>query len=193
MGFRDGRLSGNAIDDAWLDLGLRFAPVWNAVASTRDPWGFVAPGAAGGPRCVEVGASGALQVTADQNGLLANDIVVAVGGKRFKTFAEYGEYLRDETTRPTARLTLLRAGKTLNLDVAVTPRPPDVTDTYETVYDEVLSNGHRVRTFVTRPESPGKHPVFFYIQGINLGSIDFPLTGKSYISSLGCGVLRMTL
>jgi pimeloyl-ACP methyl ester carboxylesterase len=67
------------------------------------------------------------------------------------------------------------------MEIPVVPKPVDASDTYETIYDDVLSNGHRIRTFINKPKRPGKHPVLFWIQGINASTIDFPLTVKNYI------------
>ncbi len=133
---------------------------------------------------LKLGPQEALQVVAAANGLQANDLIVAVAGKRFKSFADYNEMLRSFTATPSAHLTVLRDGKEVDADVAIQPKKPDNTDTYETIYDEVLSTGHRIRTFVTKPKNPGKYPVFFYFQGINTGSIDFPLSGTSYIAKV---------
>lgn len=131
---------------------------------------------------LKLGPQEALLVPNAANGLLANDIVVAVAGRRFKSFAEYGDLMRAETAGEKAHLTLLRDGKEVEVDVKVQPRPVDNTATYETIYDDVLSNGNRIRTFVTKPKTAGKHPVLFWIQGINTGSVDFPLSAANYIA-----------
>jgi pimeloyl-ACP methyl ester carboxylesterase len=131
---------------------------------------------------LKLGPQEALMVGSPANGLLANDIVVAVAGKRFKSFAEFNDFVRAETAQPKAKLTINRDGKEIEVGVTVQPRLVDNTDAYETLYDEVVSNGRRIRTFVTKPKSPGKHPVLFWIQGISTGSIDFPLSAKNYIA-----------
>lgn len=126
----------------------------------------------------------ALQVTADANGLKSNELIVAVDGKRFKTFGEYNNLLRKFTDKDKAKLTILRDGKEVAVEIAVLPKPADNTDSYETIYDHVVSNGHRIRVFITKPKSQGKHPVFFWMQGINATTIDFPLSTKNAIAPL---------
>jgi uncharacterized protein len=131
---------------------------------------------------LKLGPQEAIQVSADANGLRANDLIVGVDGKRFKSFAEFNELLKSQTVLPKAKLLVNRDGKEQTMEISVRPRPVDETDKYTTIYDEVLSSGHRIRTFVTRPKSPGRHPVLFWIQGINTGSVDFPLSAKNYIA-----------
>jgi pimeloyl-ACP methyl ester carboxylesterase len=130
---------------------------------------------------LKLGPQEALEVTGDANGLKAGDLILGVDGKKFKSFAIWNEMLRTQTDGPSAKLTILRDGKEQAVQVKVVPKPADETDKYATLYDEVLSNGHRIRTFVTKPKTPGKHPVLFWIQGINASTIDFPLATKNYM------------
>lgn len=131
---------------------------------------------------LKLGPQEALQVTSDTGNLKANDLVVAVDGKRFKAFADFNDTVRKLASGPNAKLTILRDGKEQTVVVDFKAKPSDSTDKYDTVYDSVTSSGHQIRTFVTRPKSPGKHPVFFWIQGIGTGSVDFPLSAKNYIA-----------
>jgi hypothetical protein len=131
---------------------------------------------------LKLGPQDALQVTADSNGLKTNDLVIGVEGKKFTTFADFNSMVRDQATKSNTELLINRDGVEQKVTVAFKPKSPDTTDKYETIYDDVTSSGHRIRTFVTKPKSPGKHPVLFWIQGINTGSVDFPLSQKDYIA-----------
>ena len=144
---------------------------------------------------LKLGAQEAVQVVEDGNGLLKYDLIVGVAGKKFKSFAEWQELLRGQTDKPRADLLVMRfhtetqhkTGQQVGWiqsreQVDVQQRPVDETDHYVTLYDHVVSNGHKIRTFVTKPKSPGKHPVLFWIQGINASSVDFPLNAKNYIA-----------
>jgi len=133
---------------------------------------------------LKLGPQEALQVTAAANGLQENDLVLGVDGKRFKSFAEWNDLVRSRASGPKTRLTVKRDGKEQEIEVTFQPKPVDNTAAYETHYDEVVSHGHRIRTFVTVPKTPGKHPVFFWIQGINASTIDFPLSAKNYIAPI---------
>jgi uncharacterized protein len=133
---------------------------------------------------LKLGAQEALQVAAKANGLEENDLVLAVNGKRFKSFGEWNDLVRQAATSSSVKLTVRRAAKEQEVEVKVLPKPEDKGDNYETIYDDVLSNGHRIRTFVTKPKAPGKRPVMFWIQGINASSVEAPLTGTGGTSRI---------
>lgn len=150
--------------------GTLAIPMQAAPADVRDP--------------LKLGPQEALQVANDANGLTKGDLVVAINGKRFKSFGEWSDMARNAVLQPTVKLTVNRGGKEQEIEVTVKPKPVDKGDNYETIYDSVVSNGHRIRTFVTKPTSPGKHPVLFWIQGINTGSVEQPLTGPGGTSRI---------
>ena len=131
---------------------------------------------------LKLGPQSALQVTADANGLKANDLVIGVAEKKFTAFSDFNSMVRDQATKSNIQLLISRDGSEQKVTVAFKAKTPDSTDKYETIYDDVTSTGHRIRTFITKPKSPGKHPVLFWIQGINTGSVDFPLSAKNYIA-----------
>lgn len=126
----------------------------------------------------------ALQVAAKANGLEENDIVVGVNATKFRTFGEYNELVRKSLNSPSVKLSILRAGKPMEVDVKVLPKQADKGANYETIYDHVVSNGNRIRTFVTKPSAAGKRPVLFWIQGINASSIEAPLSSTNVISKI---------
>lgn len=132
----------------------------------------------------KLGPQEALLVSTDGNGLVANDLILAVKGKRFKSFADFNDSLRSEATKPRTTLTVLRDGKEQEVEVAIQPKPKDDTDKYETIYDQVTSKGNNIRTFVTKPKTPGKRPVLFYFQGIGTGSVDYPLSTQNYLARI---------
>lgn len=131
---------------------------------------------------LKLGPQEAVQVSSDANGLKTDDVLIAVEGKKFKSFGEFNDLVRTAAASPTIELLIFRGGKQEKVSVAVKAKPADNTDRYETLYDEVVSKGNRIRTLVTKPKSSGKHPVFFWIQGISTGSVDFPLATKNYMA-----------
>ncbi len=145
-------------------------PLQAAPAEVRDP--------------LKLGAQEALLVTADANGLKKGELVLGINGKKFKSFGEWSEMNRAANTGKSAKLTVLRDSKETEVEVAFQPKPADNTDTYQTIYDHVVSNGHRIRTFVTKPSLAGKRPVLFWIQGINASSVEQPLTGPGGTSRI---------
>ncbi|MBC8066013.1 MAG: alpha/beta fold hydrolase [Chlorobia bacterium] len=133
---------------------------------------------------LKLGAQEAVQVASKANGLEENDLVLGVNGKRFKSFGEWNDLVRNAATSSTVKLIVNRGGKEQEIEVKVQPKPADKGDNYETIYDDVLSNGRRIRTFVTKPKATGKRPVMFWIQGINASSVEAPLTGPSGTSKV---------
>ncbi|MEQ1936592.1 MAG: alpha/beta hydrolase, partial [Fimbriimonadaceae bacterium] len=89
--------------------------------------------------------------------------------------------IRTRKSGDKVKLTMLQDdGKTIDRSITLSERPRDPGDqTYEVIYDQVVSNGIRHRMIVTKPKREGKHPVFFWIQGIGLGTVDFPLTANN--------------
>lgn len=139
---------------------------------------------------LKLGPQEALEVTAEANGLKANDLVVGVGNPPvgFKSFGEWNEMLRAWTDKDSAPLLIKRkTGSTWQeerVQVKVLPKPADDTDTYKTIYDSVVSSGHRIRTILTKPKNgSGKFPVLFWIQGINASTIDWPLSQKNAVAT----------
>src|SRR5687767_2645107 len=133
---------------------------------------------------LKLGAQEGLQVTTKANGLEANDLVVGVNGKRFKSFGQWNDLLRAAVSAPKVKLIVLRDDKEVEVEVVVQPKPVDKGDNYETIYDHVISNGHKIRTFVTKPKAAGKRPVMFWIQGITASSVEAPLTGPGATSKI---------
>lgn len=120
-----------------------------------------------------------LIVTADSNGLKQGDIVVEVGKKPFKSIAQYSELTRLFTDTMLMPVTILRGGKREEVLIKVIPKPRDDTAKYATIYTHVTSGNKRIRVIITKPKAPGKHPVLYWIQGIGLGSMDFPLSAQN--------------
>lgn len=129
-----------------------------------------------------LGPQSAAQVTAGTlpGDVKVGDILVAIEGQKFTTFAQMNGLVRDRKAGEKLKLTMLVDGKETTREITLAERPRDPGDaTYEVIYDQVVSNGDRIRTIITKPKKAGKHPVLFWIQGISLGSVDFPLTATN--------------
>ncbi len=150
--------------------GTLGVPLQAAPAEVRDP--------------LKLGPQEALLVTADANGLRKGELILGLNGKKFKTFGEWAELNRSVTNGKTAKLTVRRDDKEAEVEIAIQPKPNDKTDTYETIYGHVVSKGHRIRTFVTKPKAEGRRPVIFWIQGINASTVEQPLTGPGGTSRI---------
>ncbi|MEZ0325676.1 MAG: alpha/beta fold hydrolase [Fimbriimonas sp.] len=131
----------------------------------------------------------AAQFTAPATGKLAGDIkngdiLVDINGKSFSTFGEMNELIRQLPVGSNAKLTVLADGVRTERQVTITEKPRDKGENYEVIYDSVVSNGNRIRTFVSKPKAEGKRPVMFWIQGISASSVDSPLTSQNIVSKV---------
>lgn len=129
-------------------------------------------------------AQGSVTVTKDTGDLKVGDVIYKVGGEGFDSFAKFNTLVGAASTGKSVKLTVKRGDTEIEITAAFQAKPADNTAEYETIYDEVLSKGNRVRTFVTRPKRAGKFPVFFFIQGIGLGSMDWPLATANVTAPL---------
>ncbi|RYG38371.1 alpha/beta fold hydrolase [bacterium] len=117
--------------------------------------------------------------TAEAAGLRADDVVTAINGTATGDVPSLTKAIATLATGGKVKIAFLREGKSQTFETTVRPRPADNGPTYETVYDQVASKGNRIRIFVTKPKTPGKHPVLFLIQGIGYVSNEQPLTSTS--------------
>jgi hypothetical protein len=117
-------------------------------------------------------------LTGDKAGLKVGDVVTGFDGKPVDP-ATIVDTIRAMPVGQKIEVTVLRDGKSETLASSLIEKPRDPgTDTYEVIYSEVLSNGKRMRTIISKPKSAGKHPALLFIQGIGPTSYDFNLNGQ---------------
>lgn len=131
-----------------------------------------------GEKGVKVGAP-VTGSTAEAAGLKADDVIVSVDGTVTETPASLTKLLADYRSGDKKKIEFRRGAETKTIEVVLRPRPVDSGPTYDTIYDQVASKGKRIRVFVTKPKTAGKHPVLFLIQGIGYVSNEQPLTSAS--------------
>lgn len=110
--------------------------------------------------------------------LLPGDIVKSLAGTPTPNVPEFMTAWQKVTSGQNIEVTILREGKEVKVAVVAKERPREIGKNYEVIYDHVVSNGHRIRTIITRPQRSGRHPVFMVIQGLGQFSMDYPLTGN---------------
>ena len=115
--------------------------------------------------------------TAESAGLKPDDVVTALGTETTESVPALAKAISNQTTGGKVKVVFTRGGVSQTSEATVKPRPADNGPTYETLYDQVVSKGSRIRIFVTKPKTPGKHPALFLIQGIGYVSNEQPLTG----------------
>lgn len=73
---------------------------------------------------------------------------------------------------------IFRDGKELTLRASFVERPRDPgTAEYSVTYSHVDTSCGRMRTIISTPKTPGKHPALFFIQGLSPLSYDFTMEG----------------
>lgn len=124
-------------------------------------------------------------LTSERAGLKEGDIVVAIDGTPVKAGA-LAEWVRGVPAGKTLSFDVRRGKEKLELRAPLVERPRDPGNAnYSVVYDHVVSHGQRMRTIITKPKSPGKHPALYFIQGFSPVSYDYTLeTATGDVSTL---------
>jgi hypothetical protein len=125
------------------------------------------------------------ELTAEKLGLQNGDRVLRLNGEVVSSSMIQGA-LRSLPAGSALSLEVVRKGQVLKLNGPLLERPRDPgTANYEVIYSHIVHAGQRMRTIITRPRSPGKHPGFFFIQGFSPVSYDFTLsTATGDVASL---------
>src|SRR5262249_24478981 len=114
-------------------------------------------------------------LTAERAGLQEGDIVVALNGKPVG-MNSIAATARELPAGKPFKMSVLRGAKPLELHSTLVERARDPGNAnYEVVYDHVVSRGKRMRTIMTKPRNPGRHPGLMFIQGFSPVSYDFTL------------------
>lgn len=118
-------------------------------------------------------------LTAEKAGLKAGDVVVAINGKPVGP-ATISATIREAVSGQIIKVKALRDGKEIELSATLMERPRDPGNAnYAVTYSEVMSHGKRMRTIITKPKKPGKHPALMFIQGFSPVSYDYTLEGST--------------
>lgn len=129
-------------------------------------------------------------LTADKAGLRAGDVLVSLNGNAAGPGRLAG-VIRELKTGQEITFVVRRGKESLTLKANYTEKPRDPGNAnYDVIYSHVVSNGARMRTIITVPKKPGKHPALFFIQGFSPISYDFTLeTATGDVNSLDGPIL----
>lgn len=117
--------------------------------------------------------------------LQVGDIVVSIDGKAVDTAAAITAAFRGRSTGDVLTWKVVREGKTVELKGALMERPRQKEAGLEVVYDQVVSQGKRIRVMATHPEGKGPFPTIFMIGGIGSYSLDADYSAMPYGNILG--------
>jgi PDZ domain len=113
--------------------------------------------------------------TGAKAGIRSGDILMSINGTVIGP-GKVAPLVRDLETGKIVKFSILRDGKTVNLSTILAEKARDPGNkNYEVIYSDVMSYGKRMRTIITKPKSPGKHPALFFIQGFSPVSYDYTL------------------
>jgi len=121
---------------------------------------------------------------AADGGIRQGDVLLAVAGRAVSGVADVMTTVAAMTASQQFEVTLLRAGRRIVLPMTLKERPRDQGENFDVLYHHVVSGAARIRTIVTRPHAPGRHPVLFLIQGLGPATVDQPLSGPEPYSRI---------
>ncbi len=113
------------------------------------------------------------KLTAEAAGFKTGDVLVDVDGTALTTTADLVQVMRKHNAGDSLKIGYKRDGKTESKIVKLLERPKQSpTDRYDVIYDQVVSQGKRIRLIVTHPKKPGKFPIVMLLGGIGGYSVD---------------------
>lgn len=128
---------------------------------------------------------------AERAGLRAGAVLTKVAGEEVRRPAEATVLLARYRAGDTVELTVRRDGQPVVIRATLTAPPREQRDDFDILYDHVVSQGHRLRTIVTRPVGDGRYPAVLFIQGITCSSVEnvslyqkifYPLTEYGFVT-----------
>jgi pimeloyl-ACP methyl ester carboxylesterase len=144
-----------------------------------------------GVQC-EVAPEGGLRVarvlpgtTAEALGIQVGDVLGQVDGASVGTMAELSQAVSGRVEGASVRIGYSRGGKPLVAEGKMVGRPKQQAEGIEVVYDQVVSQGRRIRVIATHPKGAGPFPTVFLIGGIGGYSIDGEFEAIPYGPILG--------
>jgi dienelactone hydrolase len=170
---------------------LALAPLHPAAAQELPRRAFLGVAMAPGAQTGEGAVVTALVPggTAEALGLRAGDAVVAAGGAAVAGPADLVRYAQALDAGAPVRLSVRRAGRTLNLAGRAAARPLERYDGAEVRYGAVPWGGGHLRDILTLPAGAAAPPVVFFIQGYSCATIEAPDPASAY-AGLAAGLLR---
>jgi pimeloyl-ACP methyl ester carboxylesterase len=124
------------------------------------------------------------ETTAADGDVRQGDVLLAVDGRTITGVGDVISAIAAMRVRQQFEVTVLRTGRQIILPMILKERPRDRGRNFDVIYEHVVSGAARIRTIVTRPHAPGRHPVLFLIQGQGPVTIDQPLSGPEPYSRI---------
>lgn len=125
------------------------------------------------------------ELSAARAGLQSGDIIVSLDGAPVNSPQEFTLKMRTKNGGEKLTVVFVRNGKRETKTVTLVERPKQKPDGFDVLYDQVESQGKRIRLIITKPQKPGKHAAVFLIGGIGAYSVDGDFPAIAYGNIMG--------
>lgn len=124
-------------------------------------------------------------LTGERLKMQAGDVILSINGVAVGAPAEVSRAMSSQFGGSRIALDILRSGKREKLEGLVAERPRQKEDGFKVIYDQVLSQGKRIRVIITHPEGKGPFPALYLIGGIGAYSVDGDFASVAYGNVIG--------
>jgi hypothetical protein len=132
-------------------------------------------------------------LSAQKWGLQTGDILTKLAGEPVTAAADVTRILASLKTGQEVAVEFIRGRDIRTARAPLAPRPFMKADGFRVHYDQVVSQGKRIRVIATHPATPGPHPTIFMIGGIGQYSIDGDYATTGYGNVLASFADRYTI
>jgi len=121
----------------------------------------------------------------EKAGLQVGDILETLNGKKLSDPARFAALVHDLNGGDRFDVTYRREGRESKASGTIVDRPKATEANLDVVYDQVVSQGKRIRIIITKPKGDAKFPALLLIGGIGAYSVDAPFSGMPYGNVIG--------
>jgi uncharacterized protein len=114
--------------------------------------------------------------SAEGAGLATDDILLSINGQNLQNATEIAPLLKQLGSNKFVATEIIRNGRRETIRMLLKPAPRETPADFDVIYDAVEIDGFNRRVVITKPRTPGKHPLFVLIGGLGCYSVD-PLQG----------------
>lgn len=122
--------------------------------------------------------------TAEQLGILPNDVIVAINNIDSLYVYDFVALTNQLRENDPISVTYIRDRRKARAVGKVTAYPKEIAKIGEIVYDEVQYGRGYLRSIIQKPRGEGKFPAVFYMQGYDCKSIDFATDTSNNVKKL---------